>query len=87
MYIICVNLFIAEYCVAYVSKFLRQLSRAIDPPRPDKNVNSRFEYTKILNTVHAATLSELATLRIKRPYVSILSLAPYVSFFFSPKKR
>ncbi len=64
---ICVDFF-----VPYVSKFLsgntaphmrrifmRQLSR------PDKSGNSRFEYTKILNTTHAGTLSGLTSLRTK----------------------
>ncbi|HQB61929.1 MAG TPA: hypothetical protein PK899_09765 [Spirochaetota bacterium] len=57
----------------------------------DKNRNSRFEYTKILNTVHAATLSGLASLRIKRPYVSIFSLRILciicVNLFFTPPQR
>ncbi len=64
---ICVDFF-----VPYVSKFLsgntaphkrrifmRQLSRS------DKSGNSRFEYTKILNTAHAGTLSGFTPLRTK----------------------
>ena len=46
---------------------MRQLSR------PDKSGNSRFEYTKILNTAHAGPLSGLAPLRTKYPICVILS--------------
>ncbi|HQJ07018.1 MAG TPA: hypothetical protein PLI57_11650, partial [Spirochaetota bacterium] len=41
----------AAYTAPYASISVRQLSR------PDKSGNSRFEYTKILNGVHAGTLS------------------------------
>ncbi|HRU44220.1 MAG TPA: hypothetical protein P5322_06800, partial [Spirochaetota bacterium] len=37
--------------------------------RPDKSGNSRFEYTKILNTAHAGTLAGLAALRTKRSHM------------------
>ncbi|HQJ06354.1 MAG TPA: hypothetical protein PLI57_08245, partial [Spirochaetota bacterium] len=56
--------------------------------RPDKSGNSRFEYTKMLNIAHAATLSGLAPLETKYPIcVEFISgngayAAPYVSKLF-----
>ncbi|HQJ04918.1 MAG TPA: hypothetical protein PLI57_00890, partial [Spirochaetota bacterium] len=65
------------------------LSRAIDPPRPDKNGNSRFEYTKILKRPSCRDFIGLAPLEIKSTHMfflmtAIIELHP-VGFFGAGK--
>ncbi|HQB60859.1 MAG TPA: hypothetical protein PK899_04275, partial [Spirochaetota bacterium] len=60
--------------------------------RPDKSGNSRFEYTKILNTAHAGTLAGLAALRTKRSHMCQFISHPkkptgrYQNYFNKQKK-